>query len=76
MIFPETWIFFWSVESKGIFSDNPDHNILELYNILVVVQFAINKMNSDIYYNNLGIWLVSRGAKGSKKKSQFYVESA
>ena len=37
------------------FSDNPGHNILEIYGMLVQVQFAKSKTKLDIQYNKLGI---------------------
>ena len=34
--------------TKGKFSHNPCQNILELYNVLLEVRFAISKTNLDI----------------------------
>ena len=42
---------------------NPGHNILELYNILVQIQFTTSKRKLDIYYSKLGIQVASRVAK-------------
>ena len=36
-------------------TDNPPHNILELYNVLVQVLLATSNMKLDIYCNKLSI---------------------
>ena len=46
--------------SKTEFSDNCGHNILELYNILVQVQFTTCKTKLYIQYSKLGIRAASR----------------
>lgn len=41
--------------AKETFSENPDENILKLYNFLAQVPFAASKLKLDIKYNNPGI---------------------
>ena len=48
------------------FSDNPGHNILELYNVLVQIRVATSKMKIDIWYNKLGTRVASRVTKQLK----------
>ena len=51
---------------KKLFSDNPGHNILELYNVLVQVLFATSKTEPDFYYNKFCIQVASGVAKQPK----------
>ena len=41
-------------------SYNLDHNILELYNVLVQIQLTTSKTKRDIYYTKLGIRVALR----------------
>ena len=41
-------------------SDNPCHNILELYKFLVKIRFATRKTKLDILYSKLGIQVPSQ----------------
>ena len=52
--------------AKTKFSGNPDHNILELYNILVQVRFNTSKTELDIQYSKLGKRVGSRVAERLK----------
>ena len=71
--------------SKTKFSGNPDHNILELYNILVQVRFNTSKTELDIQYSKLGKRVGSRVAErfktqdlrklGNIRKSQIWVDT-
>ena len=45
---------------------NLDHNILELYNILVQIRFTISKTEFDIQYSKLGMRVASRVAEQLK----------
>ena len=44
-------------------SYNLDHNILELYNVLVQIQLTTSKTKRDIYYTKLGIRVALRDAE-------------
>ena len=55
--------------AKRKFSDNPGHNILELYNILVLIKFTTSKTKLDIQYSRLGIPVASRLAKQLKRQN-------
>ena len=48
--------------AKRKFSDNPGHNILKLYSVLVQDGFAKSKIKLDIQYNKLGTQVASRVA--------------
>ena len=48
---------------KEKFSNNPGHNILELFNNLVQVQIATSKTKLALQYNKLGTRVVSRVAE-------------
>ena len=48
---------------KEKFSNNPGHNILELFNNLVQVQIATSKTKLGLQYNKLGTRVVSRVAE-------------
>ena len=50
MLFLETSMIIESVERKKI-SENPAHNILELYIVLLQGQFVTSKTKLNIYYN-------------------------
>ena len=45
---------------------NPGHNTLELYNILVQIQFTTSKRKLDIQYSKLGIRVASKAAERLK----------
>ena len=47
-------------------SNNPGHNILELYNILLQIRFTTSKTKFDIQYRKLGIRVASRVAERLK----------
>ena len=47
-------------KAKIKFSENPYQNVLELYSVLVQVQFATSKTKLDIYYNKLSIQVALR----------------
>ena len=49
--------------AKRKFLDNPGHNILELYSILVQIRFPTSKRKLDIQYSKLGIRVASRIAE-------------
>ena len=42
-----------TAESK--FSENPGHNILEPYNMLLQIRFTTSKSKLDIWYKKLGM---------------------
>ena len=42
-----------------ILNYNPGHNILELYNILVLVRFITSKTKLNVYYIKLGTRVVA-----------------
>ena len=44
-------------------SYNLDHNILELYIVLVQIQLTTSKTKRDIYYTKLGIRVALRDAE-------------
>ena len=48
---------------KRKFSDNPGHNILELSNILVQIQFTTSKKELYIEYSKAGIGVASQVAE-------------
>ena len=65
--------FFQIIESalevqrvKEQFSDNPGHNILELFNNLIQIRVATSKVKLDIQYNKLGTQFVSQDAERLK----------
>ena len=49
------WIFQNSAQADRQTIYNTGHDILELYNVLVQVQFATSETKLDILYNKLGI---------------------
>ena len=51
---------------QGKFSDNPGHDISELYKILANVRFATSKTDLDIYYIKLSIQFASQVAEQLK----------
>ena len=51
--------------AKENFACNPGKNILELYDVLVKVQFTTSKAN-DIYFSKLGIYAATRFAERFK----------
>ena len=61
--------------AKGKFSDNPGHNILKLYNVVVQVRFATSNTKLDIQYNKLGIRVASRVAERLKTQDLKNLES-
>ena len=52
--------------AKEKISDNPDENILKLYNVLAHVPFAASKLKLDIKYNNPGIQVALQNDKQIK----------
>ena len=54
------------IQAVSYQSYNPDHNILELYNILLQIRFTISKTKLEIQYSKLGIRVPSRVAKRLK----------
>lgn len=54
----------WRATSN--FSDNLDHNIMELYNVLVKVRFAAGKTRLDIYCHKPGRRVASQVAERRK----------
>ena len=53
-------------EQKGNFLENPGHNILKLSSVLVQDRLATSKAILDIWYNKLGIRVLSRVAEQLK----------
>ena len=51
---------------------NSGHNILELYDVLVRVQFTTSKMKFDILRNKLGLWVVSQVTEQQKVVGQSF----
>ena len=50
-----------------ILNYNPGHNILELYNILVLVRFITSKTKLNVYYIKLGTRVVASAQSPPKK---------
>ena len=51
---------------KSVLSYNPGHNILELYNILLQIQFTTSITKLDVQYSKLGIRVAPRVAERLK----------
>ena len=58
-----------SPQRRSDLTYNPDHNILELCNILVQIRFTISKRKLDIQYGKLGTRVASRVAERVRCKS-------
>ena len=52
---------------------NPGHNILELYDVLMQVQFAASITNLDIYYKKFGTRVASEVVEQLKVNSRIQI---